>query len=161
MVEADYFKPSNVKRVFFIDYRDTLIKSWGPKRRYDIGDIVRAPTETGFYYKIVAEEDGGVSSANQPPFSVEPGVTFKDGSLLWTTFHPDSVGLFTIDSSVWTVDAGITVVDDTKFSRFVVELEVDDGISGQFYQAINDAVTSDAQEVQDSMIIGVQDPLPL
>ncbi|KKM61450.1 hypothetical protein LCGC14_1531560 [marine sediment metagenome] len=88
-------------------------------------------------------------------------MTFRDGSLLWTTFHPDNAGLFTISSSVWRVDAGITVVDDTKFSRFVVELEVDDGISGQFYQAINDAVTSDGQEVQDSIIIDVQDPVPL
>ena len=161
MVEADWSKPSNVKRTFFIDYRTTLIKAWRPSHRYDIGDIARAPTGTGHYYKIVAAPDGGVSSANQPDWSVEAGVTFKDGSLLWTTFHPDDAGLFTISTSVWRVDPGITVVDDSNFSRFVVELEVDDGISGQFYQAINDAVTSDGQEVQDSRIIGVQDPVPL
>ncbi len=162
MIEADVFKPSNVKRAFFIDYRVTLIKSWGPSRRYDNGDIVRAPTNTGFYYKVVTQPDGGVSSANQPQdWSIVPTTTIKDGSVLWTTFHPDSAGLFTISSSVWRVDAGITVVDDTNFSRFIVEREVADGVSGQFYQAINDAVTADGREVQKSIIIGVQDPVPL
>ena len=161
MAQSDFVKASNVQKAVFIDWRDNLVKSWGPGRRYNFADIVRAPTETGFLYKVVAGVDAGRSSANQPQdWSIVPTTTFADGSVLWTTFHPDASGLFTIATSVWAVDPGITKVSDAIVG-FLAELVLDDGVSGQQYQAINDITTSDGVEEQDSIIMGVQDPAPL
>lgn len=160
MAESDFTKASNVKRSFFIDWRINLIKSWGPIRRYGENEIVRAPTGTGFYYKIIGPSSAGISSALQPPWSVEEGATFKDGSLIWTVFHPDSAGLFTITSSIWNVDAGITHVSD-QIVGFLTEVVLDDGVDGEQYRGINDIVTSDGIEAQDSIIVGIEDPAPL
>lgn len=158
MAESDFTKPSNVKRSFFIDWRKNLVKAWGPGRRYGQNEIVRAPTGTGFYYKVVDAGHAGISSMIQPPWSVDITATFKDGSIIWTTFHPDNAGLFTLQTSVWAVDPGITLVSNAIVG-FLAELELDDGVSGQQYLAVNDIVTSTGKEAQDSIIIGVQDPV--
>ncbi len=158
MAESDFEKPSNVKRSFFIDWRKNLVKAWGPARRYGQNEIVRPPTGTGFYYKVVDAGDAGISSMIQPPWSVDITATFKDGSIIWTPFHPDAVGLFTLSTSIWTVDPGITVVSD-QIVGFLTELELDDGVSGEQYLAVNDITTSTSVEAQDSIIIGVQDPV--
>ncbi len=157
MQESDFTKASNVQRSFFIDWRKNLIKSWGPARRYGQNEIVRAPTGTGFYYKVVDGGHAGLSSVIQPPWSVDITATFKDGSVIWTPFHPDAAGLFTLDTSVWTVDPGITKVSD-QIVGFLAELVLDDGVSGEQYLAVNDITTSTGVEAQDSIIIGVEDP---
>ena len=158
MAESDFTKPSNVARSFFIDWRKRLVKAWGPGRRYGENEIVRAPTGTGFYYKIVGPSSAGISAMIQPPWSVDITATFKDGSVVWTPFHPDAAGLFTLQTSVWAVDPGITEVSD-QIVGFLTELVLDDGVSGQQYLAVNDITTSTGVEAQDSIIIGVQDPV--
>ena len=158
MTESDFEKPSNVKLSVFIDWRKNLVVAWGPGRRYGQNEIVRPPTGTGFYYKVVDGAHAGISSMIQPPWSVDITTTFKDGSIIWTPFHPDAAGLFTLQTSVWNVDPGITVVNEA-IDGFLTELELDDGVSGEQYLAVNDIVTSTGTERQDSIIIGVQDPV--
>ena len=150
----DFFKPSNVARSFFIDWRKNLVKSWGPERRYNIGDVVRAPTGTGFYYRVTVT---GISSRLQPDFSIVPTTFLTDGSVTWETFHSDDAGLFTLSTSVWSVDPGITVVSDA-ISGFLTEIKLDDGTPGEIYRATNDIVTSVGVEAQDDIIIEIEDP---
>ncbi len=160
MAESDFTKASNVQRSFFIDWRRRLITSWGPGRVYGENEIVRAPTGTGFYYKVVGAASAGISNMIQPAWKVEAAQTFKDGSVIWTVFHPDNAGLFTISTSVWIVDAGITKVSD-QIVGYLSELVLDDGVDGQQYRAICDIVTSTGIEAQDSIIVGIEDPAPL
>ena len=59
---------------------------------------------------------------------------------------------------MWTVDQGITKISD-QIVGFLAELVLDDGVSGEQYLAVNDIITSTGVEDQDSIIIGVQDPI--
>ncbi len=160
MAESDFTKASNVQRSFFIDWRINLIKSWGAARRYGENEIVRAPTGTGFYYKVIGSASVGISAQIQPAWKVEAGQTFKDGSVIWTVFHPDSAGLFTITSSIWNVDSGITHVSD-QIIGFFTEVVLDDGVDGEQYRGVNDIITSTGIEAQDSIIVGIEDLAPL
>ncbi len=157
MAVSDFVKASNVKRVFSIDWRKNVVQAWGREREYAINDIVRAPTGTGFYYKCTV---AGLSGGAVPDWKREADVLMSDGSVTWQVKTPAASGLFTISVSTWTVDAGITV-GVKSILGYLTRIELDDGVDGQQYRAINDITLSTGLEFQDSIIVGIDDPDPL
>lgn len=57
---------------------------WIQETSYEIGDLIRPPTDNGFVYECI---NAGTSGVLEPGWGITEGQTFNDGSIIWTTYE--------------------------------------------------------------------------
>lgn len=125
-------KDPNVPKSYEIDVFFRFISEMHRSREFKVNDLARAPRDTGFYYKCTVA--GRTSRSFPRSFPRVDTETLLDGSVTWTTIHPDSataaVKIQTVD---WTVPAGLTL-DSQSESGHIAEATFSGGLDGEDYE---------------------------
>ena len=154
MTEKVVFKPANVDETFELDWRKFIVESWRPEAEYAVGSIIRPSVGNGFYYDATT---AGISSRLQPDFPPAVAETVSDGSVVWTARHPSTPTLLSIDTSVWTLDPGISEVL-SAIDGFITRITVSGGVEGEQYRATDLITKSNGEDEEDSLIIEIIAP---
>ncbi len=160
MSEQVVHKPAGVAETFGLSWLRFIVESWGSERRYVAGDIVRPPVGNGWFYTASLLDAGdtfGMSSKLTPNFLPGAGEVTSDGSMIWTAGRPGSLSLVAIDTSVWTLDAGI-VEDSKSIVGFDTNITVSGGIEGEQYRMVNLITKATGEEEEDSLVLEIIAP---
>ena len=159
MADKIVYKPAGVAETFSLDWLKILVPVWEPNRRYNLGDLVRAPVFNGWIFEAdpIASDTWALSGMTAPEFPFGDAETTVDGAIVWTAKSPAQAGLQTISVSVWGLDAGI--VEDTKtISGFETFITVSGGVAGEQYRMTNTITRSTGEEEQDSLVLEILNP---
>ena len=124
-------KDPDQDRAYAIDARwlayHELKRDWP----YAVGQIVKSPRHTGFYYECSI---AGETRRHWPELPRAEGLTFSDGSVTWLARHPDDATLPTISTVTWDVSpSGLSVAAET-ITGGVVEPVLAGGADGEDYE---------------------------
>lgn len=135
-----------------------LARRWEPDTPYAAGVKVRpAGIQTGLQYSSSGGQSHGRS---EPIWPRTAGGTVTDGSITWTAeaLSVDSL-LEQIDTSTWTVPTGLTGTAEAKITtagQQAVTIKLAGGAAGQSYAVVNEILTTEGNEYQAVLELGVE-----
>lgn len=136
-------KDPDADREYAIDARSLAYQEMRRSWPYGIGQFVRAPRHTGFYYEVTT---AGETRHNWPELPRESGETVSDGSVVWTARHPTDADLPYVSSVIWSVDpSGELAVDSERVDGGIVYPTFTDGEDGADYEVTARLVWSTGQ----------------
>lgn len=124
---------------------------WQDRFRHQPGSFVRPLKCNGFEYECTTP---GYTGRCEPRWPLQIGDTVQDGSVIWTCRAYDDQATDAIDSTTWTVPAGLTKgAEATDLLNTKVELS--GGTVGE-NSLLNQIVTRDGRTEQQEITIEVK-----
>lgn len=142
-------KDPNTDTRYAIDARAAVTPVMRRDWPYSVGQIVKAPLHTGWYYEATT---AGETEARVPRLPRADGETVQDGSVEWTARHPSSASLPSISAVEWIVEpAGELSVLSEQISHGILYPLLSGGVDGTQYEVTARVTWSIAggQQVED------------
>jgi hypothetical protein len=108
---------------------------------------------TGWYYKCTTA--GRTSSARPAKFPRIDAATFRDGSAVFETVHPDDETVPEVDTAVWTVPSGLTKDLQTE-DRFATNITLSGGTDGEDYEVTCRMTPTSGDALDQTIVIPVR-----
>jgi hypothetical protein len=145
-------KDPDVIATYSIDWEDELVAEADRDQVFSVSDIARPNLATGFYLQCTT---AGRTGDHYPTWPRADGETVWDGSVLWTTRHPNSVSVPSVSSATWSVPTGI-VQDSISNVGFVSSITLSGGTDGVDYELTCRMTPSSGPVVEQSIIVPVR-----
>ena len=138
-------KDPDVARTYTIGLRPLFVleakRSWG----FQLGEFAKPHRFEGFYLECT--KAGETSSSYPRSYPRRANETIVDGSLEWTSRHPDDAALPDIQSLVWSLPAALTL-DSQSEAGDLATVTISGGLNGLDYE-VTARVTPTAGDTED------------
>ena len=123
-------KDPDVDKTYWVDLFKQFVLEAIRATEFSIGDILRYPRDTGFYYVVTT---AGRSASYYPDIVPRAAnESFRDGSVELTTKHPDDVSPPSINAISWTPTDPMLVVAQSEGTHRA-SVTVRGGLGGHSY----------------------------
>lgn len=140
-------KDPDTPATYEIDLFQAFVPEALRSREFLVDQLVRAQRDTGFYYRCT---QAGRTARNYPTWPRAASETVLDGSVEWTTVHPDDATPPEVDTVVWEVPAALTL-DSQSHDDHVARATFSGGTDGEDYD-VTARITPTAGEPRDVTI---------
>jgi hypothetical protein len=138
---------------YSLDVRRRLVNRAVRESAVVVGAFVRAEPDLGWYYECTT---AGITSRYFPEWPRAASETVNDGSVIWTSRHPDDAVVPKVSTVLWTVEDGLTL-DSQSEDDHEIHATFSGGVHGQDYDAVASVTPSDGNPFDVTIIVPVRE----
>jgi len=129
-VETLAAKDPDIAKTYTFDWRERVVGEVARSIDYAADAIALPQRDTGFFLECTV---AGRTASYYPSWPRQKDQMVRDGSVVWTTRHPDDVTIPSVSTAVWTVPAALTV-DSQDETGTITEVTISGGVDGVVYE---------------------------
>lgn len=137
---------------YSVDVFQRLVTEAFRSNDFEVDDLVRAPRDTGLYYKCTK---AGRTAYNFPTYPVRENEKVIDGSSEWIALHPSTVTAITIQTVVWSVPAALTLESQVE-TNHRASVTLSGGVDGADYEVTATINPTEGDAFDTTLIVPVR-----
>ena len=146
-------KDPDVDKTYDLDVFELIVEEALRGSKYVQGDLVRATRDNGFYLECTTAGRTGRYNPYSPRIANQ---AIRDGSVVWTSRHPDDVTPLEVLSASWTVYPDDLTVDSSFEAGHIATVVLRGGADGCDYEVTGRIVPTQGNTIDHTFIVPVR-----